>query len=218
MATCQRQSRLVPLGAFASALRAALPSIEQVEPLTINGAGLPVGLSEQLWQLVYSLDVVENEAKIVAATKTLHQLLPDLVPPIDRVYTRTFFDFYNPEFGDSRQPTVFRAMYGHLAEIAREVCPEQYGTSTGWRTSRTKIVREMAEPGVLSCADDVLHAGRGTGGVGLGALPRHPLVAAGRSVAKREQRQLPTVSNRDSWVPGWGHLRRAKTRIVLGQP
>jgi hypothetical protein len=136
----QRQSRLIPVGAFAGALRAALPSLEQVEPLVINGAGLPPGLTEHLWQLVYSLDVVENEAKIVAGTKTLHHLLPDLVPPMDREYTREFFGFHNPQFGDLRQPAVFRVMYNHLAEIAQVVRPEQYVTGAGWRTSRTKIL------------------------------------------------------------------------------
>lgn len=40
----------------------------------------------------------------MAGSKTLHHLLPDLVPPIDREYTRPFFGLHNPEFGNSRQP------------------------------------------------------------------------------------------------------------------
>ena len=31
-------------------------------------------------------------------------------------------------------------MYDHLAEVARQVCPERYVTGSGWRTSRTKIL------------------------------------------------------------------------------
>jgi hypothetical protein len=31
-------------------------------------------------------------------------------------------------------------MYDHLAEVARQVCPERCVTGSGWRTSRTKIL------------------------------------------------------------------------------
>jgi hypothetical protein len=40
----------------------------------------------------------------MAGSKALDHLLPDLVPPMDREYTRPFFGLHNPEFGNSRQP------------------------------------------------------------------------------------------------------------------
>jgi hypothetical protein len=136
----QRQSKLVPLDDFRAALRAGLPRMEHLERLAINGTGLPADLTERIWQLVYSLGVVENNAKIVAGTKTLHHLLPELVPPMDRDYTRAFFGFPNPALGDYRQSGVFREMYDQLTDVARQVRPERYVTGSGWRTSRTKVL------------------------------------------------------------------------------
>jgi hypothetical protein len=58
----QRGSKLVPIDAFASAaLRAALPEFEQLEPLKIDTTKLPHDLTEQVWQLLYSLGVAEKE-------------------------------------------------------------------------------------------------------------------------------------------------------------
>jgi hypothetical protein len=87
----RRASRLVPADQFAAALRAAVPRLEELEPLTIDGDDLPADIADRLWLLTNSLGVVENKAKLVAGAKTLHHLLPDLVPPIDREYTGAFF-------------------------------------------------------------------------------------------------------------------------------
>jgi hypothetical protein len=57
----QRGSKLVPIDAFASALRAALPQLEQLEPLKVDTTKLPHDLTEQVWQLVSSLGVGEKE-------------------------------------------------------------------------------------------------------------------------------------------------------------
>jgi hypothetical protein len=58
-----------------------------LEPLAIDGPDLLMNITDQLWMVVESLGVVENVAKIVAGTKTLHHLLPDLVVPMDRAWT-----------------------------------------------------------------------------------------------------------------------------------
>jgi hypothetical protein len=42
--------------------------------------------------------VVDNRAKLVAGTKTLHDLLPDLVVPMDRVWTGMFFRLHSHEW------------------------------------------------------------------------------------------------------------------------
>jgi hypothetical protein len=86
-------------------------------------------------------DVVENQAKVVAGTKTLHHLLPDLVVPMDRAWTGRFFQFHLPEWQDAdSQRRIFQLAYGHFVNVARQVQPEQYVTGRGWRTSRTKII------------------------------------------------------------------------------
>jgi hypothetical protein len=137
----RRASHLVPEDQFATALRAAVPRLEQLEPLTIDGADLPADIADRLWLLINSLGVVENKAKLVAGAKTLHHLLPDLVVPMDREYTGTFFQLHLPEWQDpTGQRRIFRIAYSQFAAVARRVRPQQYVTGQGWRTSRTKIL------------------------------------------------------------------------------
>lgn len=135
-----RASRLVPADDFAAALRAALPRLEDLEPLAIDGE-LPADIADRLWSLVSSLGIVQNSAKIVAGTKALHHLLPDLVVPMDRAWTGAFFQFHLPEWQDpASQRRIFRLACTRFTEIARQVPLQQYVTGRGWRTSRTKVI------------------------------------------------------------------------------
>ncbi|MDA8045972.1 MAG: hypothetical protein M0Z30_12165 [Actinomycetota bacterium] len=124
------------------ALSTAVPILEPFEALRIDDPDLPADLSEQLWHVIRSLGVVENEAKLVAGTKTLHHLLPGLVVPMDRAWTGfRFFDLQDSEWQqDANQRRIFPWMYGHFMHIAQQVQPEQYGTGERWRTSRSKIL------------------------------------------------------------------------------
>ena len=136
-----RASRLVPEYQFASALRAALPALEVLEPLTIDRPDLPPDIADRLWMTIESLGVVENIAKIVAGTKTLHHLLPDLVVPMDREWTGKFFRFHLPEWQKpENQQKIFTLAYSRFIALAQQVHPEQYVTGEAWRTSRTKIL------------------------------------------------------------------------------
>jgi hypothetical protein len=135
-----RASRLVPADDFAAALRAALPRLEDLELLTIDGE-LPADIADRLWSLISSLGIVENSAKIVAGTKTLHHLLPDLVVPMDRAWTGTFFQFHLPEWqAPGSQRRILGLAYARFADVARQVQLPQYVTGQGWRTSRTKVI------------------------------------------------------------------------------
>ena len=83
----------------------------------------------------------ENKAKIVAGTKTLHHLLPDLVVPMDRAWTGTFFRFHLPEWQDpASQRRIFELAYTHFVVVAQRAQPAQYVTGQGWRTSRSKVI------------------------------------------------------------------------------
>jgi hypothetical protein len=55
-----RASRLVTEEQFATALSTALPTLEVLEPLAIDGPDLPVDIADQLWMVIESLGVVEN--------------------------------------------------------------------------------------------------------------------------------------------------------------
>jgi hypothetical protein len=76
-----------------TALRKMAPELQQLWPLHITT------LSEQAareaaataWDVIAHIKVSTSRTQIVAGSKFLHHLLPDLVPPIDRQYTFTFF-------------------------------------------------------------------------------------------------------------------------------
>jgi hypothetical protein len=169
-----RASRLVPAGEFAAALETALPQMEDLESLAIDGE-LPGGTADRLWSLVSSLGIVQNSAKIVAGTKALHHILPDLVVPMDRAWTGAFFQFHLPEWQDpASQRRIFGLAYAQFAEIARRASPQQYVTGLGWRTSRAKVIdnavigfckAELASAGALG--------GKAAGGVSFD-VPGYP--------------------------------------------
>ncbi len=115
----RRASRLVPEAEFAAALQAVAPHLKALEPLTINGRSLPHDMADVLWQIIESLGVVMNKAKVVAGTKTLHHMLPELVPPMDRAWTGFFFQFHLPEWqGVDSQRRLFRIAYDQFVSVA----------------------------------------------------------------------------------------------------
>jgi hypothetical protein len=136
-----RASVLLPQDEFIEALRSAAPGLKWFQPFTIDAVDLPADTADRLWFVIDRLGVVENKAKLVAGTKTLHHLLPDLVVPMDRVWTGKFFRLHPPEWQEpTNQHKTFRRVYAQLADIARQTDPQQYVTGQGWRTSQTKIL------------------------------------------------------------------------------
>lgn len=137
----KRQSRLVSPEQFAVALQSALPELEALEDMAIDAVDLPEDIGERLSLVIQSLGIVENKAKVVAGSKALHHLLPDLVPPMGRRWTGRFFQFHLPEWQDPRsQRRIFTLAYQQFVDVARQVQPQQYVTGRGWRTCRTKII------------------------------------------------------------------------------
>jgi len=134
-----RASRLVPFDHFVTELRRWSRPLADLDELTIDEPGLPVDATgDDLWRLIDGIHLVDNQARIVALSKALHHILPDLLPPIDRMYTQEFFGFHNPEFQYGQQRT-FGEIWTHYVEIARAVGPASY-VGSGWRTSRSKVI------------------------------------------------------------------------------
>lgn len=135
----QRGSRLLPLDAFCCGVRACLPRLNELEAEKLELATDDFDrVIAALWQLIDSLRIVNNEAKLVPCTKALHHLLPDLVVPMDRMFTRVFFAWHVPEF-QYQQEKVFRHACRHFSRIARAVIPSRL-VGDGWRTSGTKVL------------------------------------------------------------------------------
>ncbi len=134
-----RLSRLVDLDAFAEAFRQQVDKIGALEGASLDQPGLELeAVVQSLWTVVDGLDVVENQARLVAGTKALHHLLPELIVPVDREFTGTFFGWQRPEF-QYQQAKVFRYAFETFRAVATNVNPAQY-VGSGWRTSPTKII------------------------------------------------------------------------------
>ncbi len=73
---------------------------------------------EQLRPAVEAPGISASQAPLVANAKTLHFMLPDLMPPIDRTYTLQFFYAnMNPPRAPGR---MFGEIYPHLVRLSRQ--------------------------------------------------------------------------------------------------
>lgn len=133
----KRGSRLVPVPELAAALRAhsaPLVALDGLELEKLGATAEPVGT--EVWELIRTLPIVANVSRVVPGTKTLHHLLPDLVPPMDRAYTGRFFEWTDLQV---RQRQAFLGAWQDLARVAARTCPSRL-VGRGWRTSAAKVV------------------------------------------------------------------------------
>jgi hypothetical protein len=140
----QRMSRLIAYDAFAERIASRAKEFSNFDRFAIDDPTLDIDrTAEEVWLLIDSLKIVENISKLVPSTKALHHLLPDLVAPVDREYTQTFFGLHNPEFQGQygSQKPVFIQTFTTFSLIAREVTLGRYvGTGEPWRTSKSKVI------------------------------------------------------------------------------
>lgn len=96
-------------------------------------------VSDQVWAIISKLMIGQGETKIVAGSKALHHVLPDLVPPIDREYTiRFFFHHKSLSQGDH---AAFQEMFPHFCRIATESRGKiETRIGKGMNTSTTKVI------------------------------------------------------------------------------
>lgn len=96
-------------------------------------------IAVQIWSVISHLRIGIGETKIVAGSKALHHLLPDLVPPIDREYTIRFF--YHHKTLSRGDQSTFAEIYPHFYRIA-VACREQIESRIGqpMHTSITKVI------------------------------------------------------------------------------
>lgn len=141
----QRASRLVPVTEFMVSIRAQAERLMALEHHSLESLaedGRAVG--GQVWACIESLAIVDNKSRVVSGTKTLHHLLPDLVPPMDGKWTGRFFEWSG---ADLRSRQAFFAAWCDLQGVAA-VCRPSRLVGSGWRTSATKIL----DNAVVACA------------------------------------------------------------------
>jgi hypothetical protein len=112
-------AKVTEFSQFAASLRSAVPVIGPLWPLDITRlvpADVP-GVARRGWQVIAAIRASTSETQIVAGSKTLHHVLPELIPPIDRQYTFRFFTGQKQiPAGDQR---AFLEWFPYLAEIGR---------------------------------------------------------------------------------------------------
>jgi hypothetical protein len=115
-------AKVTEFSSLLDSLRSAQPVIEELWPLDITRLD-PVRVPEvaaKAWQVIASTKASTSETQIVAGSKTLHHVLPDLVPPIDRQYTFRFFTGQKMLTGGDER--AFLEWFPYLAEIGRRCC------------------------------------------------------------------------------------------------
>ena len=124
---------------FVNDIRKRKKQLIRLDHISIDDSNLDIkSTSKNLSDLIFSLNIVDNEAKLVSSTKTLHHLLPDLVVPMDRTYTKTFFGWNDYEF-QHEQKKCFEEAFRSFVWIAKEANPKQY-LDEDLNTCKTKIV------------------------------------------------------------------------------
>lgn len=80
-------------GAMVRSLRSVEASIADLYDLRITGLTEDdaSAVASSLWDILSTVEVSTSRTRIVAGSKAVHHLLPDLLPPIDRQYTFSFF-------------------------------------------------------------------------------------------------------------------------------
>jgi hypothetical protein len=99
-----------------TALRDKAAVLEQLWPLRITelDARAACDAAALAWQIIAHVKVSTSRTQIVAGSKFLRHLLPDLIPPVDRRYTFRFFTGYQAVTSDQ---TSFLDWFSKLAGI-----------------------------------------------------------------------------------------------------
>ncbi len=135
-------TKLADLQTIKESTRALQGHIENLQHLNLSKLRYDEtgGVANEIWTIIEHLKVSESSARIVANTKLLHHILPDLVPPIDRMYTYRFF-YDTKNITKKREEADFLEMFKYFCLIAHDKAQMLKRTSEGsWNTSETKVL------------------------------------------------------------------------------
>jgi hypothetical protein len=139
-----RGAQLVSAELFRAEFEKLAPRLEHLNHARIDDADLdPEQVESAVYDLIDSISLVTKygepvKNRLVSGTKALHHVLPNLVPPVDREYTQTFFGWHNPEFQYNPRE-CFKVIFLALVEVARDVGLDRF-RGDGWMSSPAKIL------------------------------------------------------------------------------
>lgn len=96
-------------------------------------------ISDAIRAIIGKLQVSATETQLVAGSKALHHLLPNLVPPVDREYTLRFFFGNTTNANLQRFSLIFRGFW-HTAQQQRAKILQRIQEHRDWDTSETKVI------------------------------------------------------------------------------
>jgi hypothetical protein len=132
-------AKLVDFEPFCNGIRSQVAILEEIETLVIEDVDGVDEVADKIWRAVSRARLSASGTQIVAGTKALHHLLPDLIPPIDRTYTVRFF--HENTLMPRGDEDAFREIYPALAEIASRARDHlSVNSRSPMNTSRTKII------------------------------------------------------------------------------
>ncbi len=112
-----RGAKLADFEIFEKSLQSHKEDFFLLAEMKIGGINDFAVAQEVLKRLFFGLELVgkndngKEKPRLVTFSKTLHFLLPELVPPIDRTYTLNFF------FGHTQIPGTVEKQFGKFMEI-----------------------------------------------------------------------------------------------------
>lgn len=139
-------TKLAEIDELKASFRAQASAIARVQQFRIERLGPDdmAKVAEAAWAIIANLRVGIGETVLVANSKALHHLLPDLVPPIDRNYTLRFFVGRRHIYRGRDAELLFRAIYPLFHEIAVRCAGEIHEVLAkplqGMNTSVTKVI------------------------------------------------------------------------------
>jgi hypothetical protein len=92
------------------------PALESLWSLQITSLGAEEAheVATIAWDVIAHIKVSTSRTQIVAGSKTLHHLFPDLIPPIDRQYT---FRFFTGQMAVASDRAAFLEWFPRLADV-----------------------------------------------------------------------------------------------------
>lgn len=88
--------------------------------------------------------ISKSDSHLVATTKVLHHILPDLIPPIDRNYTLRFFGLTTMLPSQKTARSIFTELFPCFAQVAKAIPSQIQGYvrlgQENWHTSFTKVI------------------------------------------------------------------------------
>lgn len=122
---------------FSSSIREYRQDIVALERVGV--AQIDAVIAGELWRIIQGMWLSQTGSPTVTGAKALHHLLPQLLPPIDRRYTRRFFRYHSSQF-QYNQEGAFKRIVSYFAQIAQGVDLASCVGTAPWATSESKVI------------------------------------------------------------------------------